>query len=96
MTSGGGVASAAVAHGRERALQRLGHHHHARPAAVGPVVDAAIVVVGEIAQRPQAHVDLLRLERAAASRPRAGDGANSSGNSVMTSKRIGAARVAAQ
>lgn len=53
------------AHGREAALQRLDEHHHAGAAAIGAVVDAAVVVVGELAQRPQVHVDLLRLVRAA-------------------------------
>ena len=48
---------------QQRARQRLGQHHHARPAAIRPIVDTAVVVVGEIAQGPQLDVDPTRFER---------------------------------
>jgi hypothetical protein len=57
-----GAASAAVGLDRRQAArQRLGHHHHAGAAAEGAVVDAPVVALGEIAQVPQAHVDLPGL-----------------------------------
>ncbi len=62
---GGGRPAAVNRDGRQRAQQRLGQHHHAGAAAIGAVVDAAVGVVGEIAQRPQAHVDAVRPESAA-------------------------------
>mmetsp|Transcript_11763 Transcript_11763/g.27505 ORF Transcript_11763/g.27505 Transcript_11763/m.27505 type:complete len:216 (-) Transcript_11763:2284-2931(-) len=46
----------------QRLLQRLHQHDHAGAAAVGPVVDTAVVVLGEVAQRPEAHIDLAALE----------------------------------
>ena len=76
---------------RQRALQRLGQHHHARPAAEGAVVDPSVGVLGEVAQRPQAHIDLRAFDLRPKARrvtPWLRCGANSSGNSVTTSKRI--------
>ena len=46
------------------ALERLDQQHHARTAAVRPVIDAGMRRIAEIAKLPQAHVDLLRLEGA--------------------------------
>ena len=50
--------------GGERAFERLDEQHHAGAAAVGPVVDARVRRVAEIAQLPEADVDLPRLEGA--------------------------------
>jgi hypothetical protein len=50
------------AHGSQGALQRLGQQHHAGPAAERAVVHALVHTVAEVAQRPQAHVHLLRFE----------------------------------
>jgi len=38
---------------RDRALQRLGEHHHAGPAAVRPIIDRAVIVRREITRIPQ-------------------------------------------
>jgi len=50
-------------HRLEGARQRLDQHHHAGTAAVGAVIDTAIVVVGEVAEWPQRDADLARFER---------------------------------
>ncbi len=52
-------------HRDQRALQRLGQHHHARAAAERAVVDAAVGALGVVAQGPQLHVDLARFVGAA-------------------------------
>ena len=46
-------------------LQRLGHHHHAGPAPVGPVVDPAVIVRREIARIPRLQLAQPFLERPA-------------------------------
>ena len=51
-----GLVSGVVARGThrpQRALERSGQHHHSRSAAVRSVVDAAVGVVGVVAQRPE-------------------------------------------
>jgi hypothetical protein len=45
--------------------QRLGPHDHAGAAAERPVVDAPMGVVRKVAQLPQTHLHLCRLEGAA-------------------------------
>src|SRR6185503_13872201 len=49
----------------QRALQRLGEHHHARPAAVRTVVHRPVPVRREIARIPRRHGIQPRLQRAA-------------------------------
>ena len=46
----------------ERPSQRLGEQHHARTTAVGPIVDAGMRRVTEIAQLPEPDVDLACFE----------------------------------
>ena len=64
VATAGAVHGAVGAHGSDRCLERLGQHHHPGAAAEGPVVDAAVGIVREIAQRPKPYPDLARLERA--------------------------------
>jgi hypothetical protein len=47
------------------ALQRLVQHHHAGSAAIGPVVDAAVRTLPEVAQGPGANLHPSFVERAA-------------------------------
>ena len=76
--------------------QRLGQHHHAGPAAERPVVDAAVAA----RRRNRAAATGARrpgpTRRRAASRRCARCGANSSGNRVMTSKRMAPRRSVVQ
>lgn len=44
----------------QAALQRFGHHHHARTAAEGAIVHAPVVALGMVARIPQVHADLAR------------------------------------
>ena len=48
----------------KRPRQRLGHHHHARPAAVRPVVDGPVRIRREIARIPHAERPQSALQRA--------------------------------
>ena len=56
------VALATRTNRRERALEWLGEQNHPGPAAIGTVVDAAVMAIRKITQRPQAHVNLRRLK----------------------------------
>ena len=54
-----------LANGLQTTQQRLDQHHHAGATAKGAVVHTAVVAIGMVTQRPQAHVHLLALEGAA-------------------------------
>jgi hypothetical protein len=54
----------ALARRAQRLLQRPRQHHHARTAAIGPVVHRAVAVGGEIARIPQVQATPALLERA--------------------------------
>ena len=46
----------------QRATQRLEHHHHTRPAAVGTVVHAAVPTPRVVARVPDAQLEQTALE----------------------------------
>ena len=46
--------STGLAQHRQAAQQRLGQHHHARPTAIGTVIDAPVIVEGVVARIPAA------------------------------------------
>ena len=48
--------------------ERLKHHHHARPAAVGPIIDDMVAILGSVARVEQAEVNEARLARLAEQR----------------------------
>src|SRR6185295_2387283 len=49
--------------GLHRACQRLGLHHHSRPAAVGHIVHAPVAIRRVVPQVPDTHVEQPTLDR---------------------------------